>query len=84
MDILYVAQTTFYLTFSLVVIAVGILFILITYNFLRLIRYLRHISRNLENASEEVRRNITEIIERLSKLPIFSAFVRHHSKKGQK
>ena len=84
MDILYFAQTLFYLTFSFVIIVIGILFILIVYNLLKLISYLKHISQNIENASVEIRDNVIAIIERISELPLFSFFIKHHAKKGRK
>lgn len=84
MDILYFAQTAFYLTFSFFVIAIGVLLFLIIYNLLVLVKYLRHISQNLENASEEIKNNIIAIIERISELPPFSFFMKDHAKKGRK
>ena len=83
MDILYFAQTVFYLTFSFVVVVFGIVLILIVYNFLALISHLRRISRNLDSVSAEIKDNIIAIIERLAELP-FMSMLTGKSKRSRK
>lgn len=71
-QILIYSQTAFYLTFSLAIIILGLLFAIVAYHLIRITQHLNKISENLDNASEEITENIKDIIERLSSLPILS------------
>lgn len=70
------AQTVFYLTVSLAIIAVGILGAILIYHLTRIARELEELSRNLNNASSEAGERINDIIDRLSDLPILSYFLK--------
>lgn len=82
MDILYFSQTLFYLTFSLLIIVVGVMSAYIVYNIFILVRNLKKISDNVEHASSEIKDNIMEIFDRLSSFPFLSMFM--HKKKVKK
>lgn len=85
MDILYFSQTLFYLTFSLLLIVVGVMGIYIVYNIFILVRNLKKISDNVEHASSEIKDNIMEIFDRLSHFPFLSMFMHKKPvKKGRK
>lgn len=80
-DYLTISQTVFYAAFSFIVILIGLLLITAIYYLVKITRHVNKISENLEHASDEVKKNVEEIIENLSKLPLISRFLKH--KKGQ-
>lgn len=89
MEILIIAQTIFYLTVSLAIIVAGILGGITAYYLIYVARHLRNISDNLENASEGIKNNVKEIMDRLSQSPLLSFLFRGNylpekSKKGRK
>lgn len=73
------AQTVFYLTVSVAIIAIGILGVIVMYHLIRITRELEELSKNLKNASSEAGERINDIIDRLSDLPILSYFLKEHS-----
>ncbi|MDP3771765.1 MAG: hypothetical protein Q8Q94_00100 [bacterium] len=73
------AQTVFYFTVSLAVMAVGISCGIVTRRLVRIAREIENLSRNLNHASSEAGERINDIIERLSDIPILSFFLRKHS-----
>lgn len=81
MDVLILAQTVFYFTFSLLLIVVFISAILVGYYLIHIAKNLNKLSDNLNQTSEEVKENIKEIIERISSLPFLSFFLK---KSGEK
>lgn len=89
MNTLIVAQTIFYLSVSLAIIALGVLSAIATYYIIHIARHLNNLSNNLDNTSEEIKENVREIIERLSQLPFLSFFLKRensrerHFKKGR-
>lgn len=88
MDALIFAQTVFYLTFSLLIIVLLVSAVLVSYYIVRIAKNLNKLSDDLHQASEEVRENIKEIMERLSSLPFLSFLLKKSenktgSKKGR-
>lgn len=82
MTALIFAQTLFYFTISLAIIALAILLGIITYHFIAIAKHLRKLSADLDQASDDVRKNIEEIMDRLSDLPLFSFLLKtDHNKK---
>lgn len=76
MSLLIFMQTLYYLVVSLAIIVFGALFAIIMYHLICITKRLRHISDNLDDTSDELKKRIEEIIERLSSLPIFSYFLK--------
>lgn len=70
------SEIVFNLTISLAVMVVGGLFAVIAYQLISVTRNLKKLSDNLNNASAEAGEKISEALERLSELPIFSYFFR--------
>lgn len=89
MTLLEVSQTLFYFTVSFAILALSVLAGMIAYQLVKITRELRRITDNLGNASDELRDSLSDIIERLSSLPILSMFMNDksgpsgHSKKGR-
>ena len=89
MSALIFAQTVFYLTFSIFIIAALILGVLISYYLVNVAKNLNKLSEDLNQASDEVKENVKEIMERLSTLPFFSFLLKKsenqksNSKKGR-
>lgn len=82
------AQTLFYLTVSLAIIGLGILFGMITYYLMKVARELNRIANNVGEASDDLRVQLEDILEQLASIPFLSAFIRpaafrKHSKKGR-
>ncbi|MDO8516231.1 MAG: hypothetical protein Q7S28_03210 [bacterium] len=81
------AQTLFYFTVSLAIIAIGILSAIVTYHLIHIARELEELSRKLNDASSEAGERINDIINRLSDLPILSYFLKtrstQHNGKGR-
>ncbi len=75
MTMLIFAQTLFYLTVSLAIIALGILAGMIAYHLVKITKELRRITDNLGGASDELRDSLSDLIERLSSLPVLSMFL---------
>lgn len=75
MTMLIFAQTLFYLTVSFAIIALSVLFGLITYHLMRITRDLSKISNNFSEASDDLRDKLEEVLERLSEIPFLSAFL---------
>ena len=90
MQILIIAQTIFYLTVSLAIIVLGVLAAMVTYYLIKIAKNVNKISENLDQASDEIKANVKEIIDRLSRLPILSFLLNKEnnrtnlSKKGRK
>lgn len=82
-DYLTISQTVFYLSFSIALIALGIVITGILYYLFKITRHVENISKNLENASNEVRKNVIAIIEELIKLPFISKFIKKKQSKGR-
>ena len=83
------SETVFYLTVSIAIIGVGILFAIFTYHLIRIARELQQLSHNLNEGSSEAMRKINDMIERLSEIPLLSYFLKkrqstHESSKGRK
>lgn len=70
------SEIVFNLTISLAVMVVGGLLAVIVYQLISVVRNLKELSDNLNNASEEAGERIREVLERLSEMPIFSYFFR--------
>lgn len=91
MDILIFSQTLFYFVASIAIIVLGVLLAISTYNLIYITKHLRNISDRLDDATEEIRTRIEEIVEKLSSLPILSYFLKKerkykndtHNKKGR-
>ncbi len=73
------SQIVFYLTVSAAIIAIGVLFAILTYHLIRIARELEKLSRNINQASSEVSERINDIINNLSDLPILSYFLKKRS-----
>ncbi|MBI3046431.1 MAG: hypothetical protein HYY86_02770 [Candidatus Harrisonbacteria bacterium] len=83
MTALIFAQTLFYLTVSLAIIVFGILLGIIAYHFIAIAKQLRKLSEDLNNASEEVQERVSEIMDRLAALPLFSFLLKNSSTKKE-
>lgn len=83
MTALIFAQTLFYLTVSLAIIIFGILLGIIAYHFIAIAKHLRKLSADLDQASDDVRKNIEEIMDRLSELPLFSFLLKTGNNKKE-
>ncbi len=89
MTALVLSQTLFYFTVSFAIIALGILAGMIAYHLVKITKELRRITDNLGGASDELRDSLSDLIERLSSLPILSMFLNDrgdragHYKKGR-
>ena len=70
------SETVFYLTVSIAIIVVGVLFSILTYHLIRISKELEKLSHNLNHASSEAIDRINDIIDRLSELPILSYFLK--------
>ncbi|MBI2035820.1 MAG: hypothetical protein HYT12_04050 [Candidatus Liptonbacteria bacterium] len=79
-DYLTVAQTVFFSIISLVIIAIGAILIVAAYYLMRIAGHVNRISENLDNASEEVKKDIFEIFEKLSALPFIKKLIRKRVK----
>lgn len=89
MTALIFAQTLFYLTVSLAIIVLSVLLGVVAYHFIAIAKHLRKLSTDLDQASDDVRKNIEEIVEQLSSLPLFSLLFkkgdnRKEARKGRK
>ncbi len=73
---LILAQTLFYTTVSIAIIVLGVLSVILVKYVIRIAQQLEKLSMNLNDASEDARDRINEIIDRLSELPIFSYFLK--------
>lgn len=80
-DYLTLSQTVFFAVFSFVIIIVGILLAIVIYYLVKITKHANKISDNLEHASDDVKKNIHEIVEALSKLPIVSVLFKKSRKK---
>lgn len=72
MDALILAQTVFYIVFSIAIFTLSILLGIVAYYFIGIAKHMRKVSERVDNASEEVREQIEGIIEALEKLPFIS------------
>ena len=72
MNTLILSQTIFYISASLAIIILGILFAITTYHIICIARHLNKIANNIDEATDTMKENIKEIIEKLSVLPIIS------------
>ena len=70
------AETVFYFTVSLAVIALGVFSAMVTCRLVRIARELEELSINLNHASSEAGERIHDIIDRLSEVPILSHFLK--------
>ena len=72
MDALILAQTVFYIVFSIAIFTLSLLLCIVAYYFIGIARHMRHVSERVDNASEEVRKQIEGIVKALEKLPFIS------------
>lgn len=84
MSVLVFAQTLFYFSASIAIIIIGVIFAMAVYHLMRIAKKIHEISDNLSELSEETKKAIEEIIEKLSNLPILSFFVKKKVKKESK
>ncbi len=82
MGALIFAETVFYVVVSLAIIALGILFGIVTYELVKITHNLRNISENISSASKETEDMIKEMLNRLSGSPILSLFTRKALRKA--
>ena len=75
------SEIFFYFTASAAIIFVGIFFMVFAYRIIRITKELEKISSNLNHASSEVYEWISDIIDRLSNIPILSYFLEKRSTK---
>lgn len=80
-DYLILSQTLFYLSLSVVLFSFGFVVIATLYYLFKITRHIEQISRNLEYASDGVRKNISFLIEKLMALPLVSILFRKHRNK---
>lgn len=77
MDTIFIiSQTVFYFTVSIAIIVVGIIFSLIMYHVMKIVREIEVMVKNLHNVTDEALERIDEMIERLSALPLLSLFLK--------
>jgi len=74
-------EIVFYLTASVVIVVIGVLCAILTYQLIHIARELEELSKNINNASSETGEQIKSIIDRFSDLPIFSYFLKKYSAK---
>lgn len=88
MDALILAQTVFYIVFSIAIFTLSLLLCIVTYYFIGIARHMRHVSERVDNVSEEVRKQIESIVKALQQLPfisyLFKKKSRVQSKKNRK
>ncbi len=82
MTALIFAQTVFYFTASLAIIVFGVLLGITAYYFIQIARQVQNLSENLNHASDEIKENITEIFDNLSRIP-FLSFIFKEKKESQ-
>ena len=78
---LIISQTIFYSIVSLAIIAMAILFSIIAYHLARLSKELEAITSDIRNFTDDTQKRISDIIERLSELPILSFFLKSRKKR---
>lgn len=71
-DYLVLSQTIFYSALSFFIVVIGILLVSVIYYLIKIEGHVNKISENFEHASDEVKRNISEIIDKLQSLPLIS------------
>ncbi len=76
MGFLVFAQTVFYLTVSLAIIALGILLAVVVFHLIHIVKRLRSISDHLDDAAGELKSRVKDVIEQLTSLPILSYFLK--------
>ncbi len=84
MTFLIFAQTLFYLTVSLAIIALGIFFGMITYYLMKVVRELSRIANNVGEASDDLRVQLEDVLEQLASIPFLSSFLRPNSRRYHK
>ena len=91
MDINIFAQTLFYLVASIAIIVVGALLAVILYHLIRTVKNVEIFTNKLNDASDEIKAKIHQILERLAALPVISTIAEKfmgkkattHHKKGR-
>ncbi|MEK9175455.1 MAG: hypothetical protein AAB795_02565 [Patescibacteria group bacterium] len=76
MNLLVFSQILFNLVASIAIVVFGALFAVAVYHLIGIIKNLQNISDNLDNVTDELKTRITEVIDKLSSLPIFSYFLK--------
>lgn len=90
MSALILAQTIFYLVASLAIVIFGVLLGMVAYYFVQIARQMQNLSENLNQASDEIKENIGEIFDNLSRIPFLSFLFKENKdeqrklKKGRK
>ncbi len=68
------SQTLFYLVISVAIIVLGVLCSIVVLNLVKITRELERISRNVQNTSATITKQIEDAMEKLSGLPFLSYF----------
>lgn len=85
MNILLFAQTLFYFTVSLAIIAFAVIAILFARYCLRVMASLERVAENMGDTSEDIKESIREMIEKLASIPFVSfLFKRRKEAKTEK
>ena len=84
MTALILAQTIFYFTASLAIIVFGVLLGIMAYYFIQIARQVQNLSENLNQASDEIKENIKEIFDNLSRIPLLSFLFREKKEEHRK
>lgn len=83
MQALILAQTLFYFVASLAIIVFAVLLGMAAYYLIQIARQVQNLSENLNQASDEIKENIQEIFDNLSRIPLLS-FLFKEKKGGQR
>ncbi|MDP3956767.1 MAG: hypothetical protein Q8P97_02115 [bacterium] len=93
MDALILAQTVFYIVFSVAIFTISILLGIVAYYLIGIARHLRKVSERIDDVSEDARQHIESIVNTLEGLPFISYFFKkknttkknktEHKKKGR-
>lgn len=81
---LILSQIIFYFVVSGAIIAVGIFFSIAMYHFVHIIKGLQAIIHDFHDLTEGAREKISEILERLSRLPVLSFLLKQTNDKKTK
>ena len=76
METLILAQTLFYFSVSFVIIVCGLLVIALVLQINFIVRHLKNVSSDIDDASFEIKDKLQNIIDRLEDFPFLSYFLR--------
>gem|GEM_PF-6084156 len=84
MSALILAQTLYYFAASLAIIIFGALLGMMAYYLIQIARQMQNLSENLNQASDEIKENIGEIFDNLSRIPLLSFLFKENKDEQRK